>query len=380
MEYAAEINRKKSSLNWLVLEITVVISVLSQITPISGVVRPAMYALWGGIIVIGCVRNRGRILIKPFTQRFVLAYLMYVLLCVTTGFFDSRHFSANYLRVFIIPLIVTIAGDMNSKEDRRIFNRLTKLYLVAAIVFAVWVQITYIPSYSFWLSTRMYLFRSKNSAGQIWVSAILLTIIYMEHRSKIQKLICYIGCIYLLIMTGICQCRTALLSLSAALVAFAISKSRHKIRWIFALIVAAITLYSIPVTHQFVEQALFLNKYAEADLNTFSSGRIDHWRKAIEVFFSSPVIGVGKYYVDSSYLLILAESGIVGFFIVEWIWLKKIIICYNNSRFELPKERTLFFFMTTFYIVESILEGYPPFGPGVSSFMYWFLSSALLKS
>lgn len=30
--------------------------------------------------------------------------------------------------------------------------------------------------------------------------------------------------------------------------------------------------------------------------------------------------------------------------------------------------------LTMFYFIESVLEGYPPFGPGVSSFMFWFLS------
>ena len=30
--------------------------------------------------------------------------------------------------------------------------------------------------------------------------------------------------------------------------------------------------------------------------------------------------------------------------------------------------------LTMFYFIESALEGYPPFGPGVSSFMFWFLS------
>lgn len=27
-----------------------------------------------------------------------------------------------------------------------------------------------------------------------------------------------------------------------------------------------------------------------------------------------------------------------------------------------------------FYFIESLLEGQPPFGPGVSSFMFWMLS------
>lgn len=364
------------SLTWIVLQLAVVFSVFSQITPISNVARPAMYAMWGVVIAVGCIKHKGKIPTKPFTNRFFLIYVAYLLLCFIAGLFDKQHLSSNYIRVLIVPLLVTVAGDMNTKEDKELFNRLAKLYLITAVIFALWVQITYIPSYSSWLSTRMYLFKSKNSAGQIWVSAIFLTVIFMEFRTKVQKYLCYIACIYLLIMTGICQCRTALLSVAVAVVAYAVYKSKNKVRWIMALIVFAVVLYVVPLTHQFIEQALFLNKYAGADLNTFSSGRIVHWQDAIKSFAASPIIGVGEYYVDNSYLLILAESGLVGFFLIEWVWLKKISICYSRSKFAVEKERTLFFFMATFYIVESVLEGYPPFGPGVSSFMFWFLSSA----
>ena len=368
------------SAKWILLELTVIVSVFSQIASIASITRPTMYVLWGIIILVGCINRKGKIPVKQFTQRFILAYALFGMLCLITGLFNSQHFAANYLRILIVPLLVTIAGDMYSGEDRDLFYRLSKLYLLAAVIYAIWVQITYIPSYSSWLNTRMYLFKSKNSAGQIWVAAIFLIVWFVEFKNKVQKYICYASCFYLLIMTGICQCRTAMLSIAVALGAFAVSRSRHKIRWIFTIVVCVIVLYSIPFTRGFIEQALFLNKYAGTDLNTFSSGRIDTWKRAFDNFALSPIVGVGKYYVDSSYLLILAESGLLGFFLIEWIWVKKILICYNTSVFEMDNEKVLFFFMTTFYIVESLLEGYPPFGPGVSSFMFWFLSSALSEN
>ena len=81
--------------------------------------------------------------------------------------------------------------------------------------------------------------------------------------------------------------------------------------------------------------------------------------------------------MDCSYILILAESGLLGLIIVEWVWFKKITMCFGYS--GEPKAKTFLFMMTVFYIIESILEGYPPFGPGVSSFMFWFLSSQLIN-
>ena len=78
--------------------------------------------------------------------------------------------------------------------------------------------------------------------------------------------------------------------------------------------------------------------------------------------------------MDCSYILVLAELGIVGFILVELIWFTRAVL--NIKKVTGNNRGTFLLCLTVFYLVESVLEGYPPFGPGVSSFMFWFLSAA----
>ena len=65
--------------------------------------------------------------------------------------------------------------------------------------------------------------------------------------------------------------------------------------------------------------------------------------------------------------------GLTGFVLVELIWGSRVYINFKQNKGFI---KDFLFCVTVFYLVESVLEGYPPFGPGVSSFMFWFLSAA----
>ncbi len=359
------------------MELTVIFSVFSQLNTVEQIARPAMYAAWILTLFVGVVKNQGKVLLSGFTVRFCAAYILFIGLCAVSGLVDSKHLSANYIRVLLIPLMVTYAGELYASEDHALRNQIGKIYLICSVIFAIWVQKTYFPSYAFWLKSKVYLFAQKNSAAQIWVSAVLISVLLLDYRNKIEKILIYFACAYLLFMTGISQCRTAILGLIVSAVAFSVSRAEEKRKWILLIALVMIAAWMIPASHQFIEQALFLNKYDGAGLNAFSAGRIDYYRMAIRKIQSSPFFGVGKYYVDCSYLLILAESGIVGFVLIEWIWAKKAIQCFHYRGEN--KSRAFLFVITVFYLVESVLEGYPPFGPGVSSFMFWLTSSVLIK-
>ena len=373
--------RETRGITWLTarfsLELAVVFSVFSQLEVVEQFARPAMYAMWIIALIMGVAKHQGKLLLKDFLLRFLFAYILFAGLCVVSGFLDRNHLSSNYLRILLVPFLVTLTGDLYSDEENDYWNRIGKIYLICSVIFAIWVQKTYFPTYAFWLKSKVYLFAQKNSAAQIWVSAVLVTAFLIEYRSKFEKILIYLACVYLLFVTGISQCRTAILGIGVSILAFSITRAQKKGRWILVLAFALIAAWRIPAFHRFVEQALFLNKYEGADLNTFSSGRLSLYQMAFRKFLSSPIIGVGKYYVDCSYLMILVESGILGFLLVEWIWVNKIILCF---RYNGEHRRSAFLFMmTVFYFVESLLEGNPPFGPGVSSFMYWLVSSVLIN-
>ena len=89
---------------------------------------------------------------------------------------------------------------------------------------------------------------------------------------------------------GISQCRTAVLALAVALVCYILLKSKHKVRWSFFTLIIVLFLWNNSVTRRFIDQALLLTKYAGADINTFSSGRLDGWDRALATFAKSPFL------------------------------------------------------------------------------------------
>lgn len=362
---------------WLI-QLCTIVSIFSQIETVSSIFRPLMYAAW--IITLGyyVVGNIRQIVFPKIASLYTFSFVLFIVLCILASLIGQNHLDGNYLRIMTIPLLVTIVGGFfgcNASHEE--IQKVLKTYLLCALLYAIWVNITYFASYSNWLKQTMYAFVQKNSAAQIWAVGTLIALLLLDYKNKIEKAFGYIAALYLVIICGISQCRTALLALTVVLCGYILLKSKHRFRWICILAAVCVALWNIPVTRKFIDQALFLTKYAGADLNTFSSGRLDSWEGALTTFASYPVFGSGKYYVDCSYICVLAEAGIIGFILIETIWVARAIRNFKNKN-GCAKE--FLFCATIFYVVESLLEGYPPFGPGVSSFMFWFLSAIYADS
>ncbi len=376
MKVKATIN----NMSELLLKLVIVVSVLTQITPISGVLRIVMYACWGVLLCYLLIRKDGVIKTSGFLIHFVGAYIAFLAYCIIAALFGKEHLNGRYLDLMVIPLIVTFVGGQ-IRADKKALEGYAKMYLLAALILAVWVHLTYFASYSLWLTQMQYAFAQKNSAGQIWVTAVLVGLALIRPENRWERLAYYGVYAYLLIMVALSQCRTAMLAVGCVAVVMILFRTKHRFRWLLLLGILAVAAWLFPPTRAFVDKALFLTKYQGTDLNTFSSGRIDNYIAALEVFAASPFIGAGRYYVDCSYISILAESGLIGFFLIESIWVHKI---YDNlvkvRRDRALAERNLLLALTVFYLVESVLESQPPFGPGASSFMFWMVSAIILKN
>ena len=360
------------------IQICVIASVFSQMEVFAPVFRPLMYAAWLITIAYYILNNARHIALQKYTKIYLFSYGMIIVMCILATMFGQNHLNGNYLHIMAIPLLVTLVGDFfGISMSREGLQKILKTYLISAVLYALWVNITYYASYSNWLKQTMYAFVQKNSAAQIWSAGVLIALLLIEYKSKFEKTIGYVSPAYLVIVCGISQCRTALLALAVIVCAYILLKSKHKLRGGIIIGLACIAVWNLPLTRKFIDQALFLTKYAGADLNTFSSGRLGHWARAIEVFSENMFFGVGQYYVDCSYLCILAELGLFGFILVEIIWFFR---AFLNFKIRNSYTKDFLFCLTIFYLVESVLEGYPPFGPGVSSFMFWFLSATFTRS
>lgn len=376
MQRTEKKGRLDPSTYWII--VVIVCSVFSQIESIDSIIRPAMYVSWLLVLGLLIVRNQFTFSFSKPTSIYLVSYSIFAFLNSFRLLLTGKRIEGNYFRILAIPLLVSIVAELYKKNcKKQDIQILAKMYVLCALIYALWVNSSYFTSYNAWLSQRIYVFELKNSAAQIWSVAVFLLFFYIDYKSISGRVFGYGMAVYLIIIAGLSQCRTAILALGMAAIFIALFESRRKVTWILCFIVFFLVIWNIPITRNFIDQAFFLNKYKGADLDTFSSGRLHLWENALRTFIKHPIFGTGKYYVDCSYILVLAETGLIGFLLIEPIWLKRIIV---NLKYKgEPRTRLLLTGLTIFYIIESALEGYPPFGPGVSSFMFWLLSVILIN-
>lgn len=359
------------------LYLTVILTVLSQIDIIGSFARPLMYICWVFLAASLLIIKHGKISGSGFLRIFILNYFLYVLFCLITTSLGYNHLSSQYLRIMFIPILMTIIGNLfqDVLDDESIY-RMCELYVISALIYAVYINVTDFSSYQTWLNSNIYAFASKNSAAQIWSIAIFaILFILIPNGIKKTKYLWLIIAFYFIVILAMSQCRSALLGMVFVVIYNVLVHSKHKILWTAGIVGIVIVLYILPTTREFINQTLLLDKYVDADLNTVSSGRIDSWSRALRIFDENNInflIGTGKYYVDCSYISVLTESGLIGFLLIEPIWLYRIITNFKMKDISFARDN-MFSSMTVFYIVVSFLEGFPPFGPGVSSFMLWML-------
>ena len=158
------------------ISIVVIITIFSQITDIDAFFRPAMYIGWVLLLVLGVVASGFKLKLSPMIKTYLVFFLAYYLYCFILSLFGQVHMGSRYLNILPIPLLVMlVAGLFSSDFDDESLCKIAKAYILAALVFSVWIHYTYFASYSSWLSYRAgYLFETKNSAAQTISTAVYL--------------------------------------------------------------------------------------------------------------------------------------------------------------------------------------------------------------
>ena len=364
--------RKKDSKIFTLLMLFSVLTVLFQ-TPQLMSLRSINYIIWPIFAFLLVGFQKCKVESTAFGKAFIVVYTMIVIQCIICSFFNDRYLDSNYRRITFLPLCMYWIGVQLYKwSDEKLIQQLFWSYLIATVVLAITLQLEYVPSIAVWKNVMTYLYAGKNSAAQILSSGILVAVYGIKNKNKRQAFVRIILAGYLFIVIGLLQCRTAMLALLAAAFIYMFLKTKHKGIAVGALAMIMTALYNIPIINSFIRQAFLLNKYQGADLNTFSSGRLKYYQEALAAFWENPFFGNGNWYVDDFFICVLAELGIVAGGALIVFWLYRI---FRNIRVIGSRESGfLLLELTIYYAVTSVLEAYPPFGPGSCSFLFWILS------
>lgn len=362
--------------------LAIIFTVMSQMLEIQNILRPLMFACWGVTLIYSLFAKRA-LYINSYIKTFGLAMVFILFHNIFCFFIYKEVEISNYFTVALIPLFIfftmfQIAGyiDINN------FNNMLKSYCICAVVFAVYLNIWYIPSLDTWLSTQLYIYDSKNSAAQIFMSAVIIMLFYLKSKTFFVNILKIAAVCYLLSISVFLQCRTAILGFCCVIAFHFIMRSSVKIRAVFITLMVLVVLIVITNEKLFeiFEHTFGFDKYEDATVNDLSSGRLDLYKIAFENFMKNPLVGRVSYYVDCMYISVYTALGVFGGTAVLIPWFKRISKNFKSLKFAMEHKTNsnleiTVCYLTIFYLVESLLEGLPPFGPGACSVMFWLLCS-----
>lgn len=287
-----------------------------------------------------------------------------------------------YLKCLLMYLIGTLARDVVSPG--RGWGFILASYVVASCIYICWAMANYFPGFGAWLSSMAYLFEGKNGLGQIVgvAASVFLVNALEESRPGCWRVASLLTFAALTVCILLIQCRTAFLAVCCSAV-FLLFLKKRKRTLIGALVLILFALALSPDLRDFFSHAFFLDKYDGADANALSSGRLDLWAEALRNLAGRELVGLGDYYVDNMYINLIANIGIVGALPVMGIWVARAIINFRRGIKSVPRQDPYCILLrmvaclTVFYLVETVLEAHPPFGPGTCSFIFWMLCGYL---
>lgn len=298
-----------------------------------------------------------------------------------------------YATLIRIPILIYFCSYYISTAENNECSIGKKMLLVfgtLAFIMSIQVAIQFVTNFAAWQNTQLYLYDGathKNSSAQTLGNCILVLFIFWNPKKTIYKLLRYAGVLIAAIGLLYIQSRAALVAVGIVIVVSAFFRGDKK-KVFFALVatlIVALIIVNSESIMGILRQAFFIDKYSaggKLDLNRFSSGRLDFWASTWNYFLDSPLIGKGYTYCDNFYINVLASGGLLigGPYVV--LYLARVYKNIGYYRYsikcgQIDPFTQLAAVVSIFYVIISLFEGFPPYGPGVSCLMFWMISGYL---
>lgn len=285
----------------------------------------------------------------------------------------------------IISIIMIIIGYINYELLEELYMRKVALaYIYATIIFCIDIYLNYFKNYN--LTTIDYVFRAKNSLGQMVVTALILLLYMYNPSSNIKKFLKLFFSMFFIYMLVMMRSRASLISLLLIPFIYVFSKNikiKYKVFCLLFVIVIGISiLFCEDLFNLLVKNILFNTKLDGSlkyiDLNKLTSNRYDYLTVFPNLIKGNLLVGIGNYYMDNFYFASILNYGIILGVLVIIFALFPIKVAFFNKT-DSSKFNIVFRTITLIYVFNSIFECLAPFGPGTKCFFMWLLLGAVLS-
>lgn len=382
------INLDKVKLGNLFTYLAVITSVLSfsANNTVSSLCSKLMYVFLVLSVVEVIIKSREIIKLNRTVYYMALVYAVWAVLSFIfyhAGIYPSGSLGIVIFLKYCIPFYIL---GLNIKSDESGAN--VKKIILAFAAAQVIMMLTLIPELNT-ISAEFSQYNAKNQMGQmLGIGIVFEAFILPDLFSKgWQKAISWgIGAVSLVSLM-IIHSRTPLIGIVVCAIISFISKKDKTGKDYFNAFAIIFILSSVIMYlggPEYISELFSGSDQLDTGgANAFFTGRPEIWKEAFFDFLKNPITGVGAWaYIDNHILNTLRCGGVILAVLIFPIGYGKMFFTFKKSIDTInavnPKGGQLVISqvvwkMIPFYFVISLMEGYPPLGPGSSLFFFWIV-------
>lgn len=374
----ANINKKIAVILFLA---TIMLSLLSQLPAVLDSGADKIFKLvW--ILPFGfLLATSPHLFISNKLLPFYLFVFTITLYCFACQMATGNLYLGSDINNIAICLLVTIVSYIFWQQygNDSIIKGLCIIMIVGGALLALQVYSGYLRDAD--ITSNSYAYDAKNSVAQILLCCGFIILLLFSPNNKNIFIAGRIIAISILVVMVMTRSRATLLSAFYIVYYYTFRYGNKKLKTgiIILAILAVVLILLYPNIYDVIVQGILFGGRDSSDVNSLSSGRIFFFALALQKIPQSPWIGSGDYYVDCMPLNIMTEFGIIGLVMV--LSFIAYIFAYLKKKQKKDKIHNAAYVLFISFLVNSIFEAQPPFGPGMKCFILWmFIGFSLANS
>ena len=311
-------------------------------------------------------------LTSVWVRQAFICLLLFISYCITIEMFTDN----TYLAVDVLNICMSMMIALASYSFWRLFGSqkviavFCGIIVIAGFFLAYSVYNNYLADSS--ILAHGYAFKNKNSMGQILLCCGFIALVNYKPQNVAVKIAYYLAICFMFLVMILMKARATMVCGFFMIMYYVYKLKNRKLQMLIILLLllgVGLILINQDLYELIVTGILLANNDVN-DINDVSSDRVVFVSEAIELLKDNFIIGVGNYYIDCMPVAMLLQFGILGatfVFILIYIFYYHVTrLDYNNDKLS----RTAFVLLLAF-LINSLFEAQPPFGPGAKCFLLW---------
>jgi len=309
---------------------------------------------------------------------FICFFTLYVLAMSLTG---VSYVSSSIYQSVILSFFIFILGWNIKIGSTDSIKKTCLSYAIGTIILSLSLYVEYFRGASIY--ALEYIYGSKNSAGVIIFTGVILLILFGldNKKSGIINIAIFLMILFEFYILIFLKCRAVLVSIPV-LIAYSVFRTRiptrFKVSIILLCLVFFIALQNEKVYDILINNVVFVGRLAEN--RDVTGGRLSMLQSFITDMNGKWLFGDGTSFRESLPLAAIMKYGApVGILLLGFAYWP-MITGIRLNKIKNTRECLAFALIAVEYSFNSLVEQLSPFGPGARCFLLWLLFGIILRN